>query len=118
MIPRLQTSNYYFQAGALTAFITIMMWAIALFFAEYREAEVKKKQAQLEIVQLTEQPKSVDAGPVKDSKIEIDAGLVKIAMSNEASWTAIIKMVSTVLFTFFGIKLINLVFRRLDTNSQ
>lgn len=208
-----QSSKHYFRLGAITSFITIMMWTGSFFYDEYKEAEVKKKEAQLKIAQIEEhnikvdqqeptkakqikikhrtlalpdgtkictdpdeaaktgcrfvdnaefdkilkavnskpklvmreksadpeggspppvavaapEPskltekeviKTIPAEPVKDSKIEIDAGLVKFAMSNEASWTAIIKMVSTVLFTFFGIKLINLVFRRLDTNSQ
>ena len=49
-----------------------------------------------------------------NSKFEIDAGLVKIAMENEASWTAIFKMVFSLLFTFFGIKLINFGFRKLE----
>lgn len=57
---------------------------------------------------ITEKPE------IKDSKIEIDAGLVKIAMSNEASWTAIFKIVFTLLFTFFGVKLINFGFRKLE----
>lgn len=55
---------------------------------------------------------------VKDSKIEIDAGLVKVAMSNEASWNAILKMMFTVLGTFFGIKLINLIFKKLDPEPK
>ena len=49
-----------------------------------------------------------------DSKIEIDAWLVKVAMSNESSWMAIFKMIFTVLFTFFGIKLINFGFKKLE----
>ena len=50
----------------------------------------------------------------KESRIEIDAGIVKIAMSNEAHWSAIFKMVFTLLSTFFGIKLINFGFRKLE----
>lgn len=62
---------------------------------------------------------SVPSVPVeRDSKIEIDAILVKFAMSNEASWAAIIKMVAAVLSTIFGIKLINLVFRVLDNKLK
>lgn len=49
-----------------------------------------------------------------NSKFEIDAGIVKIAMENEASWTAIFKMVFSLLFTFFGIKLINFGFKKLE----
>ena len=52
--------------------------------------------------------------PPKDSKIEIDAGLVKVAMSNEASWSAIMKIIFTILGTFFGIRLINYGFKRLE----
>lgn len=54
----------------------------------------------------------------KQSKIEIDAGLVKVAMSNEASWMAIFKIVFTVLATFFGIKLINFGFRKLENEPK
>ena len=50
----------------------------------------------------------------KESRIEIDAGIVKIAMDNEAHWSAIFKMVFTLLSTFFGIKLINFGFRKLE----
>lgn len=52
-----------------------------------------------------------------DSKIEIDAWIVKVAMSNEASWMAIMKMIFTVLFTFFGIRLINFGFKKLEGPS-
>lgn len=51
---------------------------------------------------------------VPNSRFEIDAGLVKIAMDNEASWSAIFKIVFTLLFTFFGVKLINFGFKRLE----
>ena len=54
----------------------------------------------------------------KQSKIEIDAGLVKVAMSNEASWMAIFKIVFTVLFTFFGIRLINFGFKKLENEPK
>lgn len=64
--------------------------------------EVEEKQAPIE----------------KQSKIEIDAGLVKIAMSNEASWMAIFKIVFTLLATFFGVKLINFVFKRLESEPK
>lgn len=50
----------------------------------------------------------------QNSRFEIDAGLVKIAMDNEASWSAIFKIVFTLLFTFFGVKLINFGFKRLE----
>ena len=50
----------------------------------------------------------------QNSRFEIDAGLVKIAMDNEASWAAIFKIVFTLLFTFFGIKAINFGFKRLE----
>ena len=53
-------------------------------------------------------------GSSGDSKIEIDAGLIKVAMSNEASWMAILKIVFTVLGTFFGIRLINFGFKKLE----
>lgn len=48
------------------------------------------------------------------SKIEIDAGLIKIAMENEASWNAIFKIIFSLLFTFLGVKLINHTFKRLE----
>ena len=51
---------------------------------------------------------------VPNSRFEIDAGLVKIAMDNEASWSAIFKIIFTLLFTFFGIRLINFGFKRLE----
>lgn len=60
----------------------------------------------------------VEEPKIKDSKIEIDAILVKVAMSNEASWNAILKMIATVLGTFFGIKLINLLFRKLEADPK
>lgn len=51
---------------------------------------------------------------VKDSKIEIDAGLVKVVMSNESSWMAIMKIMFTVLGTYLGIRLINFGFKKLE----
>lgn len=63
--------------------------------------------------------KSVPSAPIeRESKIEIDAGLVKVAMSNEASWNAILKIMFTILGTFFGVKLINLVFKKLDPEPK
>lgn len=47
-------------------------------------------------------------------KIEIDAGVIKMSMDDNASWNAIIKIMSAMLGTFFGVKLINHVFRRLE----
>lgn len=71
----------------------------------------KTKQKTIEVEEVVE----VKPTPIpKESKIEIDAGIVKVAMSNESSWMAIFKMIFTVLFTFFGIKLINFGFRRLE----
>lgn len=54
----------------------------------------------------------------KESKIEIDAGILKVAMNNEASWMAIFKIIFTVLFTFFGIRLINFGFHKLENNMK
>lgn len=75
--------------------------------------EPKPKVVTKEVVKtVTVQPE------VKDTKIEIDAGLVKIAMSNEASWNAIFKMLFTLLGSFFGIKLINFGFRKLEAEPK
>lgn len=45
------------------------------------------------------------------SKINL-LGLLELELSETTSWHTLIKMVVTVLVTFFGIKLINLVFQR------
>ena len=45
------------------------------------------------------------------SKIQL-LGVLELELSETTSWHTLIKMVVTVLVTFFGIKLINLVFRR------
>ena len=58
--------------------------------------------------------KTVAVEQPKASKIEIDAKLIKMVMDGEASWSAIIKMIVTVLTTFFGVRLINFVFSRLE----
>lgn len=59
-------------------------------------------------------PNDIKIESSPNSRFEIDAGLVKIAMDNEASWTAIFKIVFTLLVTFFGVKLINFGFRKLE----
>lgn len=69
----------------------------------------------------TEVLKSViedDDVKLEGSKIEIDAWIVKVAMSNEASWTAIFKIIATVLSTFFGVRLINFLFKRLEAEPR
>lgn len=45
------------------------------------------------------------------SKIHL-LGVLELELSETTSWHTLIKMVVTVLVTFFGIKLINMVFRR------
>ena len=48
----------------------------------------------------------------KDTSLEFDAMIVKLKMQNESSWMAIMKLLVAMLSAVFGIKLINLVFRR------
>ena len=48
----------------------------------------------------------------QDTSLEFDAIIVKLKMQNESSWMAIIKLLVAMLVAVFGIKIINLLFRR------
>ena len=48
----------------------------------------------------------------QDTSLEFDAIIVKLKMQNESSWMAIIKLLVAMLAAVFGIKIINLLFRR------
>jgi hypothetical protein len=63
----------------------------------------------------SEAPKAVQ--DQNQDNMEIDAWGLKVSMPDDESWMAIIKMVATVLVTFFGIRLINFTFERLKTVS-
>lgn len=76
----------------------------------YYVPPTKPRVVEIEVEEKIPPPPPIE----KQSKIEIDAGIVKVAMSNEASWMAIMKMIFTVLFTFFGIRLINFGFKKLE----
>lgn len=47
------------------------------------------------------------------SKIHL-LGIMELELSETTSWTTLLKMIATVLTTFFGIKLINLIFQKLE----
>ena len=141
---QLKTTKEYVRWTTITAFVITMLWAVSFFYQEYQQAEQRKQEAKLAIAKLEEAAKTVTPKPpltvepigggapmppppqipkttpketvesVPNSRFEIDAGLVKIAMDNEASWTAIFKIVFTLLVTFFGIKLINFTFKKLE----
>ena len=51
------------------------------------------------------------------SKIQL-LGMLELEISESTSWHTLLKMVITVLVTFFGIKLINFLFKRLEINIQ
>ena len=51
------------------------------------------------------------------SKIQL-LGVLELELSETTSWHTLIKMMVTVLVTFFGIKFINLLFKRLELNIQ
>ena len=117
-----------------------MLSLTSYFYNEYIEAEYTQKRAQAEVDKIKEfnikadsdeearikyaqkqQSKIVNGKIVLDKEIkvessnshmELDAGLVKIAMDNEPSWMAIFKMIFTLLFTFFGVKAINFGFAK------
>lgn len=62
-------------------------------------------------------PSTVDKSGPDTARDEVAAkmeliGILKITLSETTSWQTIIKMIVTVLTTFFGIKLINHMFRR------
>jgi len=140
---QLQTTKEYLRRIILTAFVLAMLCAISFFYGEYQQAEQRKQEAKLAIAKIEEAAKTTTKPPlivepigggapmppppqlpkttpketvesIPNSRFEIDAGLVKIAMDNEASWTAIFKIVFTLLVTFFGVKLINFGFRKLE----
>ena len=139
---QLKTTKEYVRWTTITAFVITMLWAVSFFYQEYQQAEQRKQEAKLAIAKLEEAAKTATPKPplsiepigggvpmpppplkttpketvesVPNSRFEIDAGLVKIAMDNEASWTAIFKIVFTLLVTFFGVKLINFGFRKLE----
>lgn len=141
---QLKTTKEYVRWTTITAFVITMLWAVSFFYQEYHQAEQRKQEAKLAIAKLEEAAKTAAPTPplsvepigggapmppppqlpkttpketvesVPNSRFEIDAGLVKIAMDNEASWTAIFKIVFTLLVTFFGVKLINFGFRKLE----
>lgn len=84
-----------------------------------KRAITENKQAQSK-AEPSAEPKGGGAMPPppvaqpSDTKIEIDAGIIKVIMDNESSWAAIYKMLVTILGTFFGIRLINFAFKKLD----
>lgn len=51
------------------------------------------------------------------SKIHL-LGIMELELSESTSWHTLLKMVVTVLVTFFGIRLINLLFKKLELNIQ
>jgi len=128
-------SKEYYRWTLVTTFVIVMLWLISVFYGDYQKAEntkinlsrqiqdiksrppppplthhaIKKKKSGGKTDKIIEQPV-----PVSDSTIEIDALIVKVKMSNESSWNAIVKMLVTVLSMFFGIKLINLFFVRIS----
>lgn len=51
------------------------------------------------------------------SKIQL-LGILELELTENTSWHTLMKMMVTVLVTFFGIKLINLLFKRLELNIQ
>lgn len=123
-----------------------MLFLVTFFYKEYEQAENTKKSAQVEIAKIKEfntkadadeearikygskqREKIVDGKIVLDkefkvessnTRMELDAGLVKIAMDNEPSWMAIFKMIFSLLFTFFGVKAINFGFAKLENNTK
>lgn len=129
-------SKEYYRWTLLTSFVVLMLWLVSVFYGDYQKAEHNSKQLtrmiddvkkrsppppvphEYKSKTLKKNGKEVTVDlPVKlavpDSTIEIDALIVKVKMSNESSWNAIIKMIVTVLSMFFGIKLINFGFARI-----
>lgn len=53
----------------------------------------------------------------RDTSLEFDAMIVKLKMQNESSWMAIMKLLVAVLLAMFGIKLINVLFAKLESKS-
>ena len=125
----------------ISAFVILMLSLTALFVMDYQRAKQAKLEAQTTIKQIEEHNARLSVPPpppppqrkterdgkehkiaidppvTVESKIEIDAGLIKIAMSDEASWMAIFKIVFTLLFTFFGVRAINFGFSRLENKT-
>ena len=116
------------------------------FYEDFRVAEDRRRQAAAQVIEqvakanetakappppppLIIRQKSIDGEPVGGSppppplqqsypsRIEVDLGLVKVAMNNEESWSAIFKMIALVLLTFFGVRLINFGFKRFEGAS-
>ena len=48
----------------------------------------------------------------RDTSLEFDAMIVKLKMQNESSWMSIMKLLVAMLAAVFGIKFINLLFKR------
>lgn len=128
-------SKEYYRWTLVTTFVIVMLWLISVFYGDYQKAENTKINLSRQIQDIKSRPpppplthhaikKKKSGGktdkiieqsvPVPDSTIEIDALIVKVKMSNESSWNAIVKMLVTVLSMFFGIKLINLFFVRIS----
>ena len=133
-------SNKKTYYSVIAIFVILMLSLTSYFYNEYIEAEYTQKRAQAEVDKIKEfnikadsdeearikyaqkqQSKIVNGKIVLDKEIkvessnshmELDAGLVKIAMDNEPSWMAIFKMIFTLLFTFFGVKAINFGFAK------
>lgn len=112
----------YMRWTVKAAFLLVMLLVGSVFVEEYMVSEHKAQQIQ-ETTRIPLPPPSSDLPPRSSSpaptvalpsKIEIEIFGAKFAMSNEASWAAVAKIIVTILATFFGLRLINYVFRRLE----
>lgn len=146
--PQQESLRRYLRWTTVTAFVIVMLAVISMFVDEFVQSNRHQAQAKSEIARLEQAARAaraaheqqqaqaarqrsdrpqgsappppppeikVEAGP---SHIEIDAKLLRVVMDNEASWMAIMKIVVTILATFFGIRLINFVFARLDPDVK
>lgn len=85
---------------------------------EKRVVEVlKEKQAADHANQQQSERQSRDPGaPNNDAETKIEiVGVVNFELSERTSWTTVAKLLVTVLGTWFGIRLINHLFRRLGS---
>ena len=144
--PQQAETRKYLRWCTVTAFVIVMLGIVSVFVDEWSTSNDLQQRARKELEQAAEAARAAEAQrqaqavrkptepprssapmppPLPDVKveaspthIEIDAKLLRVVMDNEASWMAIVKIVVTILATFFGIRLINFGFARLEPSTK
>lgn len=120
MPSRLVTTVRYIIIAIFVAVMTFMAYELVIEYTKIQEVNrvvevLKEKQAVDQATQRQSERRSRDPGaPDNDAETKIEiVGVVNFELSERTSWTTVYKLLVTVLGTWFGIRLINHVFRRL-----